>query len=97
MRKLINLRKQYPALQAEGVLMPLQVENNHRHFAYLRQANDERFLIILNPSAESSRVRLQKIQPENIAPQICHGLEVHVEQDDLEVKMAGLSYGVFKL
>lgn len=96
-RKLIDLRKQHPSLQAKGVLMPLQVENDHRHFAYLRQANNERFLIILNPSAESSRVRLHYIQPENIKPQICHGLEVYVEQDDLVVQMEGVSYGVFRL
>ena len=96
-RKLINLRKQHPALQAEGILIPLQVETEHHHFAYLRKANDERFLIIINPSAESSRVRLHEIQAENIKTQVCQGLEVHVEQDDLEVWMAGVSYGVFKL
>ena len=96
-RTLINLRKRHPALQAEGDLIPLQVENNHRHFTYLRQANDERFLIIINPSGESSRVKLHGIQPENITPQVCHGIEVRVEKDDLEVRMAGVSYGVFKL
>ncbi|MFC1947144.1 alpha-amylase family glycosyl hydrolase [Chloroflexota bacterium] len=96
-RKLIYLRKHYHALQAEGLLIPLQVETDQHHFAYLRQAYDERFLIILNPSAESSRVRLHNIQPENITPQISHGLEVHVESDDLEVQMTGASYGVFRL
>ena len=95
--KLINLRKQHPALQADGILIPLQVETEHHHFAYLRKSNDEKFLIIINPSAESSRVRLHEIQSENIAPQICHGIEVHAEQDDLEVRMSGVSYGVFKL
>lgn len=96
-RKLIDLRKNHPALQADSHLVPLPVEYNHRHFAYLRQENDERFLIIVNPSTESSRVRLRKIHPENIAPQISHGIKVHVEQDDLEVYTAGVSYGVFKL
>lgn len=96
-RKLIDLRKQHPALQAEGVLVPLPVENGHRHFAYLRQVHDERFLIIVNPSAESSRVRLKGIQPVNIAPLICHGIEVQVEENDLAVRMTGVSYGIFKL
>jgi maltose alpha-D-glucosyltransferase/alpha-amylase len=96
-RKLINLRKQYPALQAEGTLIPLQEVKDHLHFAYLRQVNDERFLIIVNPSAESSKVRFHDIQPANIAPQVCHGIEVRVEEKDLDVRMAGVSYGVFRL
>jgi len=95
-RKLINLRKQHRALQAEGALIPLQMENGH-HFAYLRQSNDERFLIIINPSTESSRVRLHNIRPGNITPLICNGIEVHVEENNLEVRIAGVSYGVFKL
>ena len=96
-RKLVNLRKQHKALQAEGNLIPLQVENDYRHFAYLRQANNERFLIIVNPSVEPSRVRLLDIHPGKIIPQICHGLEIQVEQDNLKVQMAGVSYGIFRL
>ncbi|UCC16221.1 MAG: hypothetical protein JSU58_07555 [Dehalococcoidales bacterium] len=96
-RKLIDLRKRHPALQAEGNLIPLEVETDHRNFAYLRQSNDERFLIIVNPSAQSSRVRLHNIQPENIVPQVCHGIEVCVESDDLAVQMAEVSYGIFRL
>ena len=37
-RNLIALRKGSSALQADGTLIPLPVENNDRHFAYLRQA-----------------------------------------------------------
>ncbi len=96
-RELIDLRKQHRALQAEGTIIPLRVKKDHRHFAYLRQADDERFLIIVNPSAESSRVRLQEIQPAIITPLMCYGIEVHVTENDLEVLMAGVSYGVFKL
>ena len=96
-RKLIDLRKRHPALHAKGDLIPLQLENDHRHFTYLRQANDERFLIIINPSGESSRVKLYGIQPENITPQISHGIEVRVEQDDQEIQMAGVSHGIFRL
>jgi maltose alpha-D-glucosyltransferase/alpha-amylase len=96
-RKLIALRKGSPALQADSALIPLQVENNQRHFAYLRQAADERFLIVLNPSAEPSRVRLNGIKPDNLASQICHGIKAQVEGEDLQVKLAGVSYGIFRL
>jgi maltose alpha-D-glucosyltransferase/alpha-amylase len=96
-RKLIALRRSTPALQAEGALIPLQVENNDRHFAYLRQSDDEQFLIVLNPSAEPSSVRINDIKPGNLSPQICHGIQARVEGDDIQIKLAGVSYGVFKL
>jgi maltose alpha-D-glucosyltransferase/alpha-amylase len=96
-RKLIALRKLSPALQSDGDLFPLQVESNHRHFAYLRQVKDERFLIVLNPSAEPSKIRLNGIKPANLASQIYHGIKARVEGEDVQVKLAGVSYGVFKL
>jgi len=96
-RKLIALRRRSPALQAVSALIPLQVENNDRHFAYLRQSASERFLIVLNPSAEPSLVRINGIKPDNLVPQICHGAQACVEGDDIQVELAGISYGIFKL
>jgi maltose alpha-D-glucosyltransferase/alpha-amylase len=96
-RNLIVLRKRSPALQADGVLIPLPVENNDRHFAYLRQATGERFLIVLNPSSEPSSIRINGIKPGNLSPKICHGVDARVERDDIQIKLAGVSYGVFKL
>jgi maltose alpha-D-glucosyltransferase/alpha-amylase len=96
-RRLIALRKRSPALQADGALIPLQVEGSHRHFAYLRRASGERFLIVLNPSAEPSQVRLNGIKPDNLTSQICHGIKARVEGEDLWINLAGVSYGVFKL
>jgi maltose alpha-D-glucosyltransferase/alpha-amylase len=96
-RELIALRKHSPALQAEGALIPLQVETDNRHFSYLRQSGDERFLIVLNPSAEPSSVRINGIKPGNLSHQICHGAQAYVEGDDIQIKLSGVSYGVFKL
>jgi maltose alpha-D-glucosyltransferase/alpha-amylase len=96
-RKLIALRKSSPALQAAGSLIPLQVENNDRHFAYLRQSGSERFLIVLNPSAGPSQVRLNGIKPDNLIPQISHGAKARVEGDDIQVNLDAVSYGIFKL
>jgi hypothetical protein len=86
-----------PALQADGALIPLSVENNDRHFAYLRQAAGERFLIVLNPSTEASSVRINGIRPGNLSSQICHGAQAYVDRDGIQVKLAGVSYGIFKL
>ena len=96
-RKLVTLRRSSPALQAVGTFIPLQVENNDHHFAYLRQSASERFLIVLNPSAEPSIVRIKGIRPDNLVSQICHGTQAYVEGDDIRIKSAGVSYGIFKL
>ena len=52
---------------------------------------------MLNPSAEPSQVRVNVIKPDNLASQICHGTKARVEGEDIQVKLAGVSYGVFKL
>lgn len=96
-RNLIALRRCSPALQADGTLIPLPAENNDRHFAYLRQAAGERFLIVLNPSAEPSSIRINGIKPSNLSPRIYHGARASVEGEDIKVKLTGISYGVFKL
>lgn len=98
-RKLIALRKSAPALQAEGTLTPLHLQdnNNDRNFAYLRQSGSERFLIVLNPSADPSLVRINGIKPDNLVSQICHGARAFVEGDDIQIKLNGVSYGIFKL
>jgi maltose alpha-D-glucosyltransferase/alpha-amylase len=96
-RKLIALRKSSPALQGAGALIPLPVKNNDRHFAYLRQSGSERFLIVLNPSAEPSLFRINGIKSDNLTSQICHGVKACVEGDDIQVKLDGVSYGILKL
>lgn len=96
-RRLIALRKSSPAFQAKGTLTPLQVSDNDHYFAYLRQSGSERFLIVVNPSAEPSIILLNGIKPRNQTSQICHGVEVCVDGDDIQVKLNGASYGVFKL
>ncbi|MFC1900097.1 alpha-amylase family glycosyl hydrolase [Chloroflexota bacterium] len=96
-RKLISLRTQSSALQATGTLTPLPVKNDDRHFAYLRQSGNERFLIALNPSAEPSSVRINGMKPDNLIPQMYHGTQAYIEGDDVRIIMDGVSYGVFKL
>jgi maltose alpha-D-glucosyltransferase/alpha-amylase len=96
-RKLVALRKSSPALQAIGSLIPLSVKNNDHHFAYLRQSGSERFLIVLNPSAERFVVQINGIKPVNLTSQICHGVKAYVKGDDIQISLDGVSYGIFKL
>jgi len=96
-RSLIALRQHSPALQARGALIPLTVNENDRHFAYLRQSGNERYLVVLNPSAEASAVRVNGLGAANMSPQVCHGAHVRAEGGDVQIELAGVSYGVFRL
>jgi maltose alpha-D-glucosyltransferase / alpha-amylase len=96
-RKLIDLRKSSPALQAAGSLIPLPIGNSYHCFAYLRQSGNERFLIALNPSAESFLVSISGIHNAHPTPVLYHGAQAYIEKDNLQIKLAGTSYGIFKL
>ena len=96
-RNLIALRKSSSALQSRGKLTPLPVKASDRHFAYLRESGEERFLVVLNPSAEPINIRLNIIKPGNLTPLICHGVKARINGDDIQVNLDGVAYGVFKL
>ncbi|MBN2239877.1 MAG: alpha-glucosidase C-terminal domain-containing protein [Dehalococcoidales bacterium] len=96
-RRLIALRKQHPALQSEGKMTPVPVEDTHRHFCYVRQAGDERFLILVNPSDKPSQVHLQRIETEKPESVVYHGITLQVGENDIFADMDEVSYGVFRL
>jgi hypothetical protein len=42
-------------------------------------------------------VRIKGIKPENIIRQISRGIRIRVDDDDIEVQIAGVSYGIFRI
>jgi maltose alpha-D-glucosyltransferase / alpha-amylase len=96
-RKLIDLRKSSPALQAEGNLIPLAIENGDHCFAYLRQSGSERFLIVLNPSAESSQGSIKGIEASHLISRICQGAKACLGKELIQIKLKGVAYGIFQL
>lgn len=96
-RKLIALRKSSPALQATGDLIPLYAEANQPHFAYIREQQKERFLVVLNPSIEPSEIRINGIRTDNSSLEIGNGIRASVSGNSTILKLAGVSYGIFRL
>jgi maltose alpha-D-glucosyltransferase / alpha-amylase len=96
-RQLIALRQHVPALQAEGILIPLPVEADDHHFAYLRQSGSERYLIVLNPSATPTQFTVEGIKVHNLDPQLKCGTQAHIDGDDIRINMESVSYGIFKV
>jgi len=96
-RQLIALRKCFPALQADGDLIPLPVREHDHHFAYIRQSGEERFLIVVNPSAESASVQINVTKPISLLPLISYRVRARLEEDVIRVEMGGVSCAVFRL
>lgn len=53
-KKLIAVRQSHPALQSKGEIEFVHAEENAYPLAYLRSIDDERILVIVNPSARSA-------------------------------------------
>lgn len=49
-RQLISIRQAHPALQSKGEIIFVYAEKNRYPFAYLRNAGEEKILVILNPA-----------------------------------------------
>ena len=54
-RKQIAVRQSHPALQSKGEIEFIYAEENTYPLAYVRSADTERILVIINPSAKESR------------------------------------------
>jgi maltose alpha-D-glucosyltransferase/alpha-amylase len=96
-KKLIALRKSYRALQATGSLNPVYVPKNSGQIAYIREYKNERFLIVLNPSASPSKISLNGIKMDNKSLKLGYGVSASVTEGGCVIKLSGVSYGIFQL
>jgi maltose alpha-D-glucosyltransferase/alpha-amylase len=96
-RTLIRLRKESPALQAEGRLIPLPVDENLHCFAWLRQAGGERYLVAVNPSNEPAGMSFDALNAGGVRPLLSKGVKARIDGQSLRISMNGVSSGVFRL
>lgn len=96
-KRLIALRKSHRALQASGSLTPVYAEEGSKQFAYIREYNKERFLIVLNPSASPSEIRLKGIKTDAESLKLGRGVKTSVVAGGSVIKLSGVSFGVFTL
>jgi maltose alpha-D-glucosyltransferase/alpha-amylase len=96
-KKLIALRKSHRALQATGSLEPVYAPKNRGQFAYIREYKNERFLIVLNPSALPFKISLKGIKTDNKSLMLGYGVSASVAAWGCVIKLSGVSYGIFQL
>ncbi len=96
-RRLIALRKSSPALGAKGSMQPLFAEPRKYPFVYLRERRGERFLVALNPRKRPVTVTVDSVAAGSARRALGRGVSISARGGRLELSMAGVSYGVFRL
>jgi len=98
-RRLIALRKETPALAAEGAFTPLFAKSKQYPFVYLRARGGKKYLVALNPSKKRVRAEFRVPGAARIEGSIMgRGVSLRrVKKGRLGVSMEGVSYGIFKL
>jgi glycosidase len=97
-RKLVDLRKQHPALSASGKFMPVYAEPGRYPFVYLREAQNERILVVVNPCDRAVEVELGGADSSGEIERL-FGLEngLQVRDGKLFVNMEAVSAGIYRI
>jgi maltose alpha-D-glucosyltransferase/alpha-amylase len=95
-RNLIRLRKQNPALQASGDFIPIYAEEGRYPFVYFRSAGKNKVLIAVNPSSRSATASFKLPTAETFVElKMVEGIRLRENKGVFNIKMDGLSYGIF--
>ncbi|MGE9296055.1 MAG: alpha-amylase family glycosyl hydrolase [Puniceicoccales bacterium] len=95
-RQLIAIRKDHPALGTDAGIQILNSEGDDYPFVYLRELNETRYLVAVNPSRESKTlvVDLTGGPGESLLNEGCHFSKT---EGGLSIQVAGFGYGITEL
>jgi len=95
-RKLIRIRQQYPALQADGDFSVLYAEENKYPFVYVRSMGNERILVALNPSGMNKTVSIKASDIKEISLILQDNVQsIEIKKGMLNIKMKKFSFGLW--
>jgi maltose alpha-D-glucosyltransferase/alpha-amylase len=105
-RTLIALRREHPALGADGRFIPIYAKAKKYPFVYLRTLAREKFLIAVNPTGKTVNVKFNTAHTETHPPKLKKpaeepiittvGVELSCRPGCYRIKMPPTSYGIFK-
>lgn len=97
-RQLTALRKEFPALQADGKFDILYSKPNKYPLIYMRSSGKQKILVAINPSGKSTKTIVQIPGVESIENLINAGsVELKHNNGNFSIEMDRVSYGVFEL
>lgn len=96
-RRLIALRKQTPALCADGAFRVLYAKRGRYPFVYMRQRGRERVLAAVNPAGQPVSVALPAAAKRGPELLIARGATLTQSGGRYQLDMKGVSYGIFQV
>ncbi len=98
-RALACLRKETPALGADGEFTPIYAKPKKYPFAYLRCTETQRVLVAINPSQEpvSVPIEVPRWSPGRIELAMGRGADLRNDTGQLRLVMGPVSCGIFRL
>jgi maltose alpha-D-glucosyltransferase/alpha-amylase len=95
-KKLIRIRKENPALQADGNFTPLYAEEKKYPFVFLRSLGKKKVLIAINPSHKNSTANFRLPKADALMElKMVSGIRYKENKGIITIQMKGLSYGIF--
>ena len=88
-KKLIQIRQSHKALQSKGEIEFVYAEKNSYPFAYMRSAQEEKILVVLNPSGKEVRFDSRLALGESI---YSYGGELKVQDGSIAVPACSANY-----
>jgi maltose alpha-D-glucosyltransferase/alpha-amylase len=97
-RRLVALRREHPALGADGAFVPLYAKKKQYPLAYLRRRGRQQVLVAVNPSATPVRAAF-RLPGEAVAAERLYalGAKLAVQGTRVELDMPGVSSGVWRV
>jgi glycosidase len=95
-RELIGVRRANLALGSWGAIRVLSEGSSTRPMAYVREAEGQRVLVVLNPKAKAMRLRLA-LQAKVLRPILDRGAKATPSGKAWELRVDGRGYGIYEL
>ena len=96
-RQLVKLRRDNPALAADGEFKALFAEPGQYPLVFERSLGARRFIVAVNPSDRKAEAQFCCPDVEKASPVLVSGAELTAMPGAAGIKMAGLSYAVYSV
>ena len=94
-RKLLKLRKENPALGAEGNFEVLTNESSSYPLVYTREYENQTYIIAVNPSGQTVSTTLD--MSEDVTELLNSGIKIEKHENKTELTLDAFAYGIIKI
>jgi maltose alpha-D-glucosyltransferase/alpha-amylase len=91
-REMISLRKEHPALGADGEFQLVHAERKDAAFVYRRSRNGQQFLVAINPARKPATIRIPVAACRLIRGR---GAKLARQGNSLRLSLGGFAYGIW--